>query len=89
MNSIAEMIKLSSVWCLSGVCLCVRNSDLEILPSGTFFPTEKNPAEQHHTFQEKKNPPNDITQPPKMANFAAVAASPGGATTKAEPAARR
>ena len=47
--SIAEMIKLSSVWCLSGVCLCVRNSYLEILPSGTFFPREKKPAKQHHT----------------------------------------
>jgi hypothetical protein len=23
-------------------------------------------------FQEKKTPPNDITQPPKMANFAAA-----------------
>jgi hypothetical protein len=42
------MIKLLSVWCLS-VCLCVRNSYLEILPSGTFFPREKNPAERHHT----------------------------------------
>jgi hypothetical protein len=27
-------------------------------------------------FQEKKTPPNDITQPPKMANFAAVRAPP-------------
>ena len=45
---------------MSGVCLCVRNSYLEILPSGTFFPREKSP--------------NDITQPPKMANFAAVRA---------------
>ena len=24
--SISEMIKLSSVWCLSGVCLSVKNS---------------------------------------------------------------
>ena len=50
--TIAEMIKLSSgVWRLaSGVWrLCVRNSYLEILPSGTFFPREKNPAERHHT----------------------------------------
>ncbi len=41
---IAEMIKLSS-----GVRLCVRNSYLEILPSGTFFPREKNSAKRHHT----------------------------------------
>ena len=39
-NPIEEMIKLSSVWCPS-VRLSVRNSYLEILPSGIFFPREK------------------------------------------------
>jgi hypothetical protein len=49
--SIAEMIKLSS-GVRPSVCLCVRNSYLEILPSGTFFPREKNPAERHHNLQK-------------------------------------
>ena len=49
--------------CKTVVRPCVRNSYLEILPSGTFF-------------QEKNNPRRTKSQPPKMANFAAVRAPP-------------
>ena len=64
------MIKLSSgVW-----RLCVRNSYLEFLPSGTSFPREKNPAARHHTTS-KNGQFCCRTRAPPSASFGNISAT--------------